>query len=247
MKGQINKSKTNLSKKNKQIWSKSWNKNSYDLLNVLWTNDTHIREILNAASKQEEYVKALQLAINFYKERNIENKNLIKHLETLEVYYNENSSYEDKINAWNYLMSPLPKYVNSPEILEINDWMNIQDTKLQVVWNLLPRLKTLSMWEYVINNLVKKNCVIIDIWTGSWALPLFILQQDKNHFVDKAIWYDLEYSISIEWNANPQIQKQIWWISTWREIEKNLNPIRTSKKIISKSFSNNSKRLFRER
>ncbi|EKD24761.1 MAG: hypothetical protein ACD_80C00164G0004 [uncultured bacterium (gcode 4)] len=194
-----------------------------ELLSVLWIYSAHLREILQSPKFRHNpsLVSSLHYELaNLYRKSWCKNSDFIWHLQMTGEYYDPESSHYTRCNAWNYLWSSMPKYIEREPPLEItNGKMNIGDHVLQIKWQLLPRIKTLSLSKYVIENLLTPNTTLIDIWTWTWAIPLFISQQDKEKKLDMALGYDLKYTIEIHWH---DFEQQPYWISTRAEIEKDL-------------------------
>jgi len=191
-----------------------------EFLRHFWVYSVHLYEILKATGNPALISKICRELWYLYKTNHTINHDFIVHLEYLSTYYNPESTYEEICNAWNYLGSPMPKYVKREPPLEMtNGDMTIGNHTIQTPWHLLPRLKTLSMTKHVIDNLLTPHTILVDIGTWTWAIPLFISQQDIKGDIDMALWYDLEYMIELFWKS---FQQQSHWASTREDIEKNL-------------------------
>ena len=191
-----------------------------EFLRNFWVYSVHLYEILKNTGNPALMSKICRELCYLYKKNNTINRDFIIHLEYLTTYYNPESTYAEICNAWNYLGSPMPKYVKWEPPLEMtNGEMTIGEHIIKTEGQLLPRIKTLSLSKHVINNFTLPHTILVDLGTWTGAVPLFISQQDIKGNIDMSLWYDLEYTIELFWKS---FQQQSHWASTREDVEKDL-------------------------
>ncbi len=191
----------------------------HKLLEVLWIYSYHIQEILDTKKYDSCTFVTMLRDLETLHKLNGADDSYLEYMQFLREFYDPDESIAIKNNAGLYFMSYKPKYIKFPAPIEATTgMMHIWDYDIQTKWQLLPRLKTLSIAEHVVN-ILQNHTILVDIGTWTGAIPLFIIQQDKNKNIDKALGYDTKHTLAFDWK---ELKHYPWGASTWEHIEQDL-------------------------